>query len=333
MQGDDCLFMFFLMHVEVTMKSRKSGSRAANRRDFFAEVTDKILRALEKGCVPWIRPWTDNPGTREIPMNAHGRQYRGINRVLLGMEQFAAGYTTQQWFTRRMANEAGGHIRKGEKGTPVVLFRPVDRKPSADGDPDPNQNNAKEDSRRYWVYRFYHVWNRDQLEGVDAVPAPAPIARGSTAHRHGLADMLFLSTDAEVRYGGNRAYYAPGPDHIRLPLPEQFSGVDGFHATRLHELVHWTGHASRLARKYGSFGSPDYAREELVAEMGSAFLCDWCGLEAELQHPEYIASWLKVLNDDRSAVIVAASQAQKAFDFLLEQSGMNVEPNPLRDAA
>ena len=316
------------------MKSRKSGRNPANRRDFFAEVTDKIMRALEKGCVPWIKPWTDNPGTREIPVNAHGRQYRGINRVLLGMEQSLTGYATPQWFTRKMANQAGGHIRKGESGTPVVLFRPVDRKPSEPGDPDRNENNDREEARRYWVYRFYYVWNRDQLEGVDGVPAPEPIVRGSTVHRHALSDRLFLDSGAEVRYGGNRAYYAPGPDHIRLPLPEQFSGIDGFHATRFHELVHWTGHPSRLARKYGSqFGTPDYAREELVAEMGSAFLCDWCGLEAELQHPEYIASWLKVLDEDKSAVIIAATQAQKAFDFLLEKSGLNVESDDLREAA
>ena len=315
------------------MKSLNSGSRAAHRRDFFAEVTDKILRALEKGCVPWIKPWTDNPAIREIPINAHGRQYRGINRVLLGMEQSVMGYATQQWFSRRMANEAGGHIRKGEKGTPVVLFRPVDKKPSGHGDPDLNQNNAKEVSRRSWVYRFYYVWNRDQLEGVDAAPAPVPIVRGSTAHRHAHSDELALGSGAEIRYGVNRAYYAPGPDHIRLPLPQQFMDIDGFHATRFHELVHWTGHASRLARNHGPFGSPDYAREELVAEIGSAFLCDWCGLEAELQHPEYIASWLKVLGGDKSAVIVAASQAQKAFDFILEIAGTNVGAEDLKEAA
>ena len=315
------------------MKSRKSGSRSADRRDFFAEVTDKIMRALEKGCVPWIKPWTDSPGTREIPINAHGRHYRGINRVLLGMEQFAMGYTTQQWFTRKMANEAGGHIRKGQKGTPVVLFRPVDRKPSENGDSNPNDTDGNGESRSYWVYRFYYVWNRDQLDGVDAVPAPVPIVRGPTAQRHALADQIFLDSGAHVSYGGNRAYYASEEDFIRLPLPEQFCGPDGFHATRFHELVHWTGHASRLARKYGSFGSRDYAREELVAEMGAAFLCDWCGLESELQHPEYIASWLKVLDEDRSAVIVAASQAQKAFDFLLATSGMNEEADDLKRAA
>lgn len=313
------------------MTSRKYGSGAAKRRDFFAEVTDKIMRSLEQGCAPWIRPWSEHPGNREVPISAYGRQYRGINRVLLGMEQSMNGYTTQQWFTRKMANDAGGYIRKGERGTPIVFFSPVEKEPSEPGDPDRNFNG---ESRRHWFHRFYYVWNRDQLEGVDGVQAPVQVVRGPTNERHGLSDCLFHGTGAEVRYGGNRAYYAPVEDYIRLPLPEQFCGLDGFHATRFHELVHWTGHPGRLARKYeGAFGSSDYAREELVAEMGSAFLCDWCGLEAELQHPEYIASWLKVLGGDKSAVIVAASQAQKAFDFLLEMAGMKDMGEDLKKAA
>ena len=311
------------------MKSRKSGSKPATRRDFFAEVTDKIMRSLEKGCVPWIRPWSDNPGTREIPVNAHGRQYRGINRVLLGMEQSIMGYQTPQWFTRMMANDAGGHIRKGEKGTPIVFFRLLE-KPSEPDDPDQNDNG---EYRRRWVHRFYYVWNRDQLDGIDGVPATVPVDRKPTNNPHGLAARLMLECDAEVRFGGNQACYLPGPDYIRMPWLEQFNSVDDFHATQLHELVHWTGHPSRLARKCGSFGSSDYAKEELVAEMGSAFLCDWCGIKSDLQHPEYIATWLGVLADDTSAVIFAATQAQKAFDYLLDKAGINLDAKGLKEAA
>lgn len=309
------------------MKSRNSGSEPANRRDFFAEVTGKIMRALEKGCAPWIRPWSVNPGTSAIPVSASGRQYRGINRILLGMEQSLLGYTSPQWYTRKMANQAGGHIRKGEKGTPIVFFRPVDGSPSEPEGPDPDDNNDSTD--RFWVHRFYYVWNRNQIEGVDGAPAPEPMVCGTSENRHSRSDCLVLGTDARFGYGGNRAFYSPGADRIQLPLPEQFDLLDHFHSTRFHELVHWTGHAARLGRRYGRFGDPDYAREELVAEMGAAFLCEWCGLLAEPQHPEYIASWLKVLDEDRSAVIVAASQAQKAFDFILEKSGMNEEVSDL----
>ncbi|MXX17567.1 MAG: DUF1738 domain-containing protein [Gammaproteobacteria bacterium] len=313
------------------MKSPNSGSDPANRRDFFAEVTGKIMCALEQGCAPWVRPWSENPGTSAIPISASGRQYRGINRILLGMEQSLLGYNSPQWYTRKMANQAGGHIRKGEKGTPIVFFKPVDKSPSEPEGPDPDDNN--DSTGRFWVHRFYYVWNRDQLEGVDGAPAPEPMVQGPRWHLHRRSDYLALGTDAKFEYGGNRAYYSPGADRIVLPLPDQFYHEDDFHSTRFHELVHWTGHTSRLGRRYGRFGDPDYAREELVAEMGAAFLCEWCGLLAELQHPEYIASWLRVLDEDKSAVIVAASQAQKAFDFILEQSGMNEEVSDLRKAA
>ncbi len=310
------------------MKNTPSGRPAVARRDLFAEVTNKIISALEKGCAPWVKPWSETRGTRETPVSARDRGYRGINRIILTMAQCVSGYPTAQWFTRKMAIEAGGHIRKGEKGTAIVFFRPIDLKPAESAESDPDDRN--EAARRIWIHRCYYVWNRAQLVGVDGIPMPQIPSLGSTAYRHALSDRLVDGSGAEIHFGGNRAYYAPGGDFIRVPNPPQFANVGSFHATRFHGLVHWTGHGSRLARKYGmAFGDPDYAREELVAEMGAAFLCEWTGLAAELQHPEYIASWLEVLKADSAAVIVAATQAQKAVDFLMEKAGQE----DLREAA
>ena len=146
---------------------------------------------------------------------------------------------------------------------------------------------------------------------------------------HELADRIVAGSGADIRQGGTRAFYSPQDDYIQLPDCERFRDPGGFHSTRFHELTHWTGHPSRLARDYGWHpASDEYAKEELVAEMGSAFFCDWCRIRSGLQHPEYIHSWLTVLEKDKAAIVVAATLAQKAFDLVLERAGMNPDLAP-----
>jgi len=183
-----------------------------------------------------------------------------------------------------------------------------------------------------WFVRHYFVWNRDQVENLPEVEKPAegprPV-RDPASFVHELADRIAAGSGADIRYGGTRAFYSPEEDCIQLPEHGFFRDPGGFHSTRFHELTHWTGHPSRLARDYGWHPACDaYAKEELVAEMGSAFFCDWCGIRSGLQHPEYIQSWLPVLEQDKSAIVVAATLAQKAFDLVLERAGMNPVPSP-----
>jgi len=317
-------------------ETNKTKTNRHPKRDVFQEVTDRIMRSLEKGVAPWVKPWSvDDAG---IPASATGRTYRGINKVVLGMVQAEEGYSSNVWFTRRMARAAGGWIGKGQKGTAVFFFKPVEESGHAGSDEDEESGSQSEptsfdrseddgERRRRWFTRHYFVWNRDQVENLPKAAKPEAVPRAihdPESFTHELADWIVAGSGAEIRYSGTRAFYSPQEDYIQIPEHGLFKDPGGFHSTRFHELTHWTGHPSRLAREYGWHPACDeYAKEELVAEMGSAFFCDWCGIQSGLQHPEYIHSWLKVLEQDKSAVVVAATLAQKAFDLVLERAGMN----------
>ena len=305
------------------------------KRDIFQEVTDRIMQSLENGVAPWVKPWTtDDAG---IPVSATGHHYRGINKVVLGMVQVDQEYSSNVWYTRKMARAEGGWIKKGEKGTAVVFFKPMEQIDQNDSneyqeiemqEESPIDDlNVEADRRRRWFVRHYFVWNRDQIENLPTetktVGGPRVI-HDPESYTHKLAEKIVYGSGADIRYGGSRAFYSPEQDCIQLPEPGFFRDPGGFHSTRFHELTHWTGHPSRLARDYGWHPACDtYAKEELVAEMGSAFFCDWCGIRSGLQHPEYIQSWLTVLEQDKSAIVVAATLAQKAFDLVFERAGIN----------
>lgn len=315
-----------------------SGKAARTKnRDLFQEVTDRIMQSLEKGVAPWVKPWT--PEGLDIPVSARGRYYRGINKVVLGMVQVDKEYSSNVWYTRSMAIAVGGWIGKGEKATRVFFFKPVeepDRAETEDAGREELSCDSKEvpdDRKRRWYVRHYNVWNRDQIEGLPTVEKPK--ARPRTVHapesfRHELAEQIVQGSGAEIEYGGALAFYSPQADRIRIPDSSLFSDPGSFHSTRFHELTHWTGHETRLDRGSGwHHATSEYAKEELVAEMGAAFFCDWCGIKGELQHPEYINSWLSILDKDKTAVVVAATLAQKAFDFVFEQAGMDAEGVPM----
>ncbi len=293
------------------MKTRNnSDAGSVVQRDLYQEVTDSILGALENGCAPWIKPW--NSGSeQDIPVNGWtGRAYRGINTLLLWIAQTAPGYASAEWFTFKQARLAGGNVRKKEKATLVVLWKPLEVKDREAPEPDA--------TKTVMLMRHYHVFNREQLEGLpEAAPRPVSGKSWDPVER---AEEVVRASKAEITYGGDRACYAPVVDQIRMPAKAAFKESGEFYSTQFHELTHWTGHQSRLAREYGKrFGDSAYAREELVAEMGAAFLCSTVGIAGHLQHLEYISSWLSVLREDKRAVITAASHAQKASDWILQQ--------------
>jgi antirestriction protein ArdC len=231
-----------------------------------------------------------------------------VNALLLTLEATCRGYGRNAWLTFRQAAELGGHVRGGEHGTTVVFFKPLEV--PAEGTED------RSAARVVPLLRAFTVFNVAQIEGLpDHLVKPPPPPAWEP---HGEAERLLATSGARVQYAGAAAFYRPSDDTIVLPEPGLFASGVGYYATALHELVHWTGHASRCNRQLGRrFGSEAYAVEELIAEMGSAFLCAHCRLDGQLQHASYVASWLRVLKNDKRAVFTAAAQAQRAADFVL----------------
>ncbi|MCM8731990.1 ArdC family protein [Hephaestia sp. GCM10023244] len=307
---------------------RKTGraSPAPNpRANLYDAVTDAIIAQLEAGVFPWAQPWgptgTDAPA---LPRNAvTGRRYSGVNILLLWGATFAGGHASHDWLTFRQALAAGGAVRKGERGTTVVYahhFTPEAEKARA--------RETGEDARVVPFLKRFTVFNLDQCEGLDRLaPAPAPRTERDIIPS---AEALIAASGADLRIGGDRAFYAPGPDFIRVPPQAAFFAPVDYYRTALHELTHWTGHPTRLGRdQSGGFATPAYAREELAAEMGSAFLCAALGVVPTVRHADYLGSWLSVLREDNRALFRAASQASKAADFLLAFA----PPDPLALAA
>jgi antirestriction protein ArdC len=269
-------------------------------RDIYSEVTDKIIAQLESGSVPWVRPWSNAQGFNAgLPTNyTTGKAYRGINVMLL----WSSGYADQRWLTYKQAQAISANVRRGERGSLVVFYKKWDLK---------DTNAAGESvTKSVPILRSFVVFNVSQIDGLpgDVTPSePAPITYTRAAE---------LFAQANAGHGGNRAFYSPSQDTITMPRLEQFNSEADYFATALHELTHWTGHTSRLARDFsGRFGTDAYAFEELIAEMGAAYLCADSGIEYTTQHAAYIESWLKVLRGDKKAVFTAASHAQKAADY------------------
>jgi antirestriction protein ArdC len=274
-------------------------------RDLYQEVTDRIIAALEQGVAPWVRPWSAGFG---FPRNGRtGRPYHGINVFLLWLTAEERGYRSQEWFTFKQAQDAGGHVRAGERGTLVTFWKVLrPREEEAGG--------GEQSTRGIPLLRHFTVFNRQQIEGLPASPDEAPRHDWERIEE---AEAFVRDSGARVIAGGSVASYSPSADVVRVPTLEDFAQPGSYYATLLHELVHWTGHLSRLERdQSGGFGSPAYAREELVAEMGAAFLCAALSIRGQLQHPEYVGHWLGVLREDKKAIFRAASQARQAAEYL-----------------
>jgi len=293
--------------------SRPAAKTEAARPDLYAEVTLRIVGELEAGRFPWVRPWgrVGNCGPA-LPHNAGiGARYSGINILILWGAVIQAGYPTQSWLTFRQTLKLGGCVRKGERGTTVVYADRFTPK----GEQERAAREGTEPGAVPFLKRFtvFNIAQCDGLEGVFPEPEPLP-ERQLIAE----AETLIAATGADVRVGGERAFYVPAADYIQVPPQPAFFDQVNYYRTCFHELSHWTGHPSRLNRdQNGSRGSHPYAREELVAEMGAAFVCAAMGIVPTVRHADYLASWLDVLREDNRAIFRAASQASKAADFLL----------------
>ena len=271
------------------------------------------------------KPWNAGHAAGRIarPLRATGQPYRGINTLMLWITAMECGYASPFWLSYRQAQGLGGQVRRGEHGTLVVYAGPVTRT-------EPN-DEGEESQRDIHFLKGYTAFNAEQVDGLPEhvqVPAPVPL---EPMQRIAAADRFFAATGADVRTGGTRAYYAIGSDHIQMPPFETFRDAESHAATLGHETVHWTRHPSRLDRDLGRrrWGDEGYAAEELVAEIGSAFLCADLGITPEVRedHAAYIASWLAVLRNDTRFIVSAAAHAQRAVDFL-----HGLQP-PVRQAA
>ena len=282
------------------------------RVDVYRRVTERIVTDLEQGVRPWERPWrVSGQGVGSLPVRWDGTPYRGINVLLLWCEADERGFGCNRWMTYRQAKTLGGHVRKGQQGCPVVFADRITKTVEAD--------NGEQEERSTLLMKSYTVFNVEQIEGLpqhfdDRVPSG-----GAGAVMNERAERFFAASGADFHYGGDEAFFDPSRDLIRLPQPESFRDAEAFIAVKAHELIHWTGHRDRLAREFGlRFGDDAYAVEELVAEMGAAFVCADLGVASEIRgdHAAYLAGWLAVLKRDSRAIFTAASAAQRAMDFL-----------------
>jgi len=294
--------------------------------DLYTRITERIVAELENGVHPWLKPWNAEHAAGRItrPLRHNGQPYRGINVVMLWMEAVSCNYTCPIWMTYKQAQELGAQVRKGEKGSQVVFADRIHRTETSD--------NGEETEREIPYLKAYTVFNCEQIEGLPAHytahanPVLDPVKRIENAER------FFSAIKADIRYGGNRAYYSTQDDHIQMPPFETFQDAESFYATLAHETTHWTRHETRLNREFGRkrWGDEGYAAEELVAELGSAFLSADLGLTPELRddHASYIADWLKVLKNDKRAIFTAAAHAEKACGFL-----HGLQPEAIREKA
>ena len=306
-----------------SVMSKFTRSNPATTVDLYTEVTNQIITALEAGTTPWVCPWDREHGSL-MPTNlTTGRRYRGINVLLLNLRQIAGGFPTNRWLTFQQAHMLGAHVRRGESGTRIVFFKLLERDDisAPDGVNVGRFHAANDEPSRKVIplLRSFTVFNEAQVEGLPAhlTWPPTPQPEGDA---HAAAEALLAQSGAVIQHGGSRAFYSPSLDLIQMPPAEFFVSFERYYSTALHELTHWTGHPGRCGRTLANRQHIEaYAFEELVAEMGSAFLSSHCGLQGQLHHASYIASWLEALRNDKRLVFSAASLAQKAVDFLVPE--------------
>lgn len=273
-----------------------------------------LVEFIEKGVLPWLKPWSaeHTAGRVSQPLRFNGEAYSGINVLVLWMQAELHGFHCPHWLTFRQAKELGGCVKKGEKSSPVVCASSFKKSETTD-------DGAEVEAEIPFV-KEYCVFNACQIEGLPSQYYELPTPPAETVQRIERADAFFAATKADIRHGGTRAYYAMGSDYIRMPLIECFTDAESHAATVAHELIHWTKAPHRLNRDLGrkKQGDEGYAREELVAELGSAFLCADLAITPELRddNASYIASWLQVLKNDKRAIFSAASLASKAVEYL-----------------
>lgn len=280
------------------------------RPDIYTRITNQIIDQLEAGVRPWTQPWTGGrPVTR--PLRHDGTPYTGVNILLLWSEAFSRGFASPTWMTFRQALALGAHVRKGEKGSTVVYANQIVRTETDEA--------GDEVEQRIPFLKAYTVFNVEQIDDLPDACRPKPPEPINPDKRLERIERFFAGLEADIRHGGSAAYYVPASDRVQMPAFETFRDAGAYYATLGHECVHWTGHETRLARDF-SRSAQAYAREELVAELGAAFLC--ADLELELEpredHAAYLGHWLDVLKADKRFLFSAAAHAQRAVAWLHE---------------
>jgi antirestriction protein ArdC len=279
-------------------------------QDIYEKVTRQIIEAMERGAEGYRMPWHVTGADCFAPVNvASKRPYRGINVLLLWLLAEHHGYTSGEWATYNQWQELGAQVRKGEKAALIVFWKISERgREETDDQEEPASN-------RSILARGYHVFNAAQVDGYS--PKPAPVLPES--ERVESAERFFARLGVAVRHGGNNACYSPQEDVIHMPPFSCFRDAAAYYSVLGHEETHATGAEHRLNRDLKPrFGEESYAMEELVAELGAAFLCSTLGLanKPRQEHAAYLSNWLKVLKRDKRAIFAAASQAQKAIDWM-----------------
>ena len=267
-------------------------------------ITQKIIDELEEGSVPWVKPWSCN-SLVGLPRNyVSGRPYSGVNVLLTWLSTLKGGFTDTRWLTANQIIELGGSF-KGESATRIVFAKTCTRKPGT------------EDEEDYFVSRLYNVFNAEQVGGVELEPEEPPPPVGARLEH---AEAFLAAQGVPITHGGDRAFYLPSKDAIKLPFPGSFTKPQDYYAVALHELAHASGHPQRLNRPKGAKGSLEYATEELVAELTAAFLCAELGIPAALHHTGYLGTWVELLEADSKAIFSASREASRAAEFLIAQA-------------
>jgi antirestriction protein ArdC len=291
-----------------------SGPSEPSRPDLYARVTNTIIADLESGVRTWTKPWSAEhlAGTISRPLRHCGEPYSGVNVILLWAEAVARGYSAPIWMTFRQALALGAYVRKGERGATVVYANSTTRTETGE--------NGQAVEHQIPFLKAYTVFNVEQVEGLPEHFHQIAEPRLDPGQRIAHAEAFFAATKADIQHGGDQAYYAIQADYVRMPTFESFEDPQAYYATLAHECIHWTRHPTRLDRDLGRtrWGDEGYAREELVAELGAAFLCADLGLELEPRgdHASYIGGWLKALQGDKRFIFTAAAHAQRACDWL-----------------
>jgi len=288
-------------------------TKAMTKITIYEQVTNTIIKELEAGRVPWVQPWQSKGLNAALPENVISKKtYSGINILLLWGAVIERGYSSQQWLTYKQARGLGGTVRTGEKGTGIVYassFVPRNERKAAASD--------GRDEKSVMFLKKYYVFNVDQCDGLP-VDLYNTVALLPECEQVPIAETLIQTTGADFRIGGAKAYYNFEHDFIQVPPQPSFNDQINYYRTCFHELGHWTGHTSRLKRDFtGRFKTTSYAREELVAELTSAFVCATLGIQPTVRHADYIGAWLEVLRKDSRAIFQAASKASKAANYLL----------------
>jgi antirestriction protein ArdC len=284
------------------------------RIDVYTRVTNRIVEQLEQGVRPWHKPWNAEHAAGRItrPLRCNGLPYQGINILMLWDSADTQGFACPIWLTFKQAQELGGSVRRGEKSSPVVYASSYKK--------ECQKSDKDTEEQEIFFLKQYAVFNVEQCQGLPGHYYQLKKKPDDSLEPIRQAAEFFENTKADIRIGGNRACYVATEDHIRMPHINTFEDAESHTATLAHELAHWTKHSSRLDRDLGrkKWGDEGYAMEELVAELGSAFLCADLDITPEVRadHADYIASWLKVLQNDNRAVFHAASLASKAVEYL-----------------